>query len=49
MRLLLLLLLLMELEPMLTPEEKIPLPDAQRRIERATLHHVGQRVQHTGD
>ena len=32
----------MESEPMLTPREKSPLPEAQRRIEPATLHHAGQ-------
>ena len=38
-----------ESEPMLTPREKSPLPDAQRMIEPATLHHAGQRAQHTTD
>ena len=32
---------------MLTPREKSPLPEAQRRVEPATLHHSGQRAQHT--
>ena len=39
----------MESEPMLTPREKSPLPEAQRRFQRATLHHAGQRAQHTTD
>ena len=39
----------MESEPMLTPREKSSLQDAQRRIEPATLHHVGQRAQQTTD
>ena len=30
---------------MLTPREKSPLPEAQRRVEPATLHHAGQRDQ----
>ena len=30
----------MESEPMLTPREKSPLPEAQRRIEPAPLHHA---------
>ena len=37
----------MEPETMLTPREKSPLPEAQRRVEPATLHHAGQRAQHT--
>ena len=39
----------MESEPMLTPREKFPLLDVQRRIEPTTLHHAGQRAQHTTD
>ena len=39
----------MESEQMLTPREKSPLPEAQRRIEPAALHHSGQRNQHTAD
>ena len=31
----------------LTPREKSPLPEAQRSVEPATLHHIGQRAQHT--
>ena len=38
-----------EPEPMLTPREKYPLPEAQRRIEPKALHHAGQRVQYTTD
>ena len=38
-----------EPEPMLTPREKFPLPEAQRRVEPATLHHAEQRAQHTTD
>ena len=37
----------MESEPILTPREKSPLPEAQRRIEPAPLHHAGQRAQRT--
>ena len=40
----------METEPMLTPEDKSPLPEKnspQRRIEPSTLHQAGQRAQHT--
>ena len=40
----------MESEPMLTPREKSPLPEKNyplRRIEPTTLHHAGQRAQHT--
>ena len=37
----------MESEPMLTPSEESPLPEAQRRIELTMLHHAGQRAQHT--
>ena len=36
-------------EPMLTPREKSPLPEAQRRVEPVILHHTGQRAQHTTD
>ena len=36
-------------EPMLTPREKSLLAEAQRRVEPATLHHAGQRAQHTTD
>ena len=32
----------MEFEPMLTPREKSPLPKAQRRTERVTLHQAGR-------
>ena len=32
----------MESEPMLTPREEILLPESERRIEPATLHHTGQ-------
>ena len=39
----------MESEPMLTPREKSPLPEAQRRIEPMTVHHSGQQAQHTTD
>ena len=39
----------MESEPMLTPREKSTLPEAQRRVEPTTLHHTGQRAQHTTD
>ena len=38
----------MESEPMLTPREKSPLPEAQR-IGPMTLHHTGQSDQHTTD
>ena len=34
---------------MLTPREKSLLPEIQRRVEPATLHHAGQRAQHTTD
>ena len=34
----------MESEPMLTPREKLPLPEVQGRIEPATLHHTGKRA-----
>ena len=39
----------MELEPMLTPREKSPLPEKslQRRTEPTTLHQAGHRAQHT--
>ena len=37
----------MKSEPVLTPREKSPLPEAQRRVELVTLHHAGQRAQHT--
>ena len=37
----------MELEVMLTPWDKFPLQEAQRKIESTPLHHVGQRIQHT--
>ena len=33
----------MESEPMLTPREKSPLPEAHRWVEPVTLHHTGQR------
>ena len=36
-----------EPEPMLTPREITPLPEAQRRVEPVTLRHAGQPVQHT--
>ena len=36
----------MESEPILTPAEKPPLPEAQRRFEPKTLHHAGQQAQH---
>ena len=39
----------MESEPMLTPREKPPLPEAQRRVEPMMLHHTGQRAQLTTD
>ena len=39
----------MESDPILTPREQSPLQEAQRRVETAMLHHVGQRVQHTTD
>ena len=32
---------------MVTPREKSCLPEAQKRIEPATLHHTGQRAQHS--
>ena len=38
-----------ESEPMLTPREKSPLPEAQRRVEPAKLHYIGRRTQHTTD
>ena len=34
---------------MLTPRDKSPLLEAQSRIELVTLHHTGQRAQHTTD
>ena len=34
---------------MLTPREKSPLLEAQRRVKPATLYHAGQRAQHTTD
>ena len=34
----------MESEAMLTPRENSPLPQTQRRVEPATLHHTGQRA-----
>ena len=37
----------MESESMLAPREKSPLPEAQRRVEHATLHYAGQRAKHT--
>ena len=37
----------MESEPMLTPREKSPLPEAQRRVEPATVGHPGLQAQHT--
>ena len=39
----------MVLETMLTPREKSPLAEAQRRFEPATLYHARQRAQHTTD
>ena len=33
--------------PVLTPREKSPLSEAQRRIRPTMLHHTGQRAQHT--
>ena len=39
----------MESETMLTPREKSPLPEAQRRFEPAILHQAGQQVQHIMD
>ena len=38
-----------ESEPKLTPREKSPLPEAQRRIEPTTLYHAGQQSQHATD
>ena len=38
-----------ESETILTPRKKSPLPEAQRRFEPATLHHGGERAQHTTD
>ena len=35
-----------ESEPMLTPREKYPLPEAQRRVRPATLHHTRQHAPH---
>ena len=35
----------MESEPMSTPREKSPLPEAQGRVEPAMLHHTGQQAQ----
>ena len=37
----------MESEPMLTPRKNSPVPEAQRSVEPTTLHHTGQRAQHT--
>ena len=34
---------------MLTPREKSPLPEAQRRVKLVKLHHAGQQAQHTTD
>ena len=39
----------MESEPMLTPMEKSPLLETQKRVEPTKLHHAGQRIQHTTD
>ena len=39
----------MESETTLTPREKSPLPEAQRRFEHARLHEAGQWAQHTTD
>ena len=39
----------MESEPMFSPREKSPLPEAQRRIKPRALHHTGQWAQHTTD
>ena len=36
----------MESEPMWTPREKSPLPETQRRVNLATLHHTGQQIKH---
>ena len=38
-----------ESKPVLTPREKSPLPEAQRRAEPATLHQAIQRAQQTTD
>ena len=37
----------MEVETVLTPMQKLPLLEAQCRVEPARLHHAGQRNQHT--
>ena len=37
----------MESEPMLSPREKSPVPEDQRRAEPAILHQAGQQAQHT--
>ena len=39
----------MESGPVLTPREKSPLQEAQRRVEPAPIHHAGQGAQHTTD
>ena len=39
----------LESQPMLTPSEKSPPPEAQRRVEHMSLHHAGQQAQHTTD
>ena len=39
----------MESETTLPPRKKSPLPEAQRTFKTTTLHHAGQRAQHTND
>ena len=39
----------MESEPVLTPKEKSPLPEVQRRVEPEVLYHAGQRAQHANN
>ena len=39
----------MESEPMLTPKEKSPLLETQRRVKPVTLHQATQQAQHTTD
>ena len=39
----------MESEPILTPREKSPLPEAQKRVEPVMLHHAGQQAKHTAN
>ena len=36
-----------ESEPVLTLKENSPLPEAERRVDPATLHYTGQGAQHT--